>query len=1464
MIKMKSTRKRLILAVALLPFLLLCSQAFGQNAGVSGTVTDTTGAVLPGSTVTAINVDTTIKTSTTTNNAGIYNFSALPVGTYTVSAEIPGFQTSKKTDVKLGVGTVLRLNFEMQVAGIATQVEVSTSAADLLLESTATTGTVMSDKVAKELPLIGNDVLGLVNVMGGVVKAENTIFGNSDQTFAGVLADNINITRDGISVNDARYSSGLVTPSRMNPEMVGEFKVILTPVDAEMGRGAGQIQVLTKSGGNEYHGSGVWSNINTGLDANEWDTKRQNELTKQNNTLPENQANPLPEIEPMYKNVNQYTISGGGPIIKNKTFFFASWDQNIVRKRETIHSNMMTNCARKGIYRYWPGWQPDNADNAPSYPANAFSIGTYPSVNFDGTPRQPAENPNHTPYTVIPASPGVGATPEGMHYGSVFGPLTQTALDQIAAEPVNCSQYAFNEQDKNSNPMLNGAPWNALRGAYDTSGYTANFSTIMPKPNYFNDGDGLNQAALSWTRTTHGEDTVYGSGMDSRRKSISVKIDHNLSQQHRLSGTYSFERDGSDGENEPTWPGGFGGYLAREPQTFTVSLTSTLKPTLLNEFRMGMAYNMNRTNNPTTNPETGAKAVEYLSQITNDWAATAPWKGLPVLVNPGTGITAFGNSESNPYGGRYDPPGTWGSNDYRWTFSDTITWTRGAHSFKFGGDIRLTKGQSQQDGNPLAFDDNWFPLVLGGSATNSPPSGLSTAAARTAFPGLVGADQSPYGAATGSYGQIYNIMDYMAGSVSAIRQFYFVNDNKATDWSDPTTKAGQTRYIRMKQREYSLFAKDDWKVTSDLTLNLGLRYEYYGVPWVLDGMTQGVVGGAMNIFGGSAAGGFEEWLQPQPDGGVYPFDSNNLTGWEFIGPDSPNSNRSLLNRDANNFGPAVGFAYQLPWFGKGKTTLRGGYQLSYMPIGRMDPGQGLMSAAGSQPGVLFANSYVGDAARPYLNLAALQDLLPTSVTFNANTPQPMQIRSITSGSKVAASVYDPDVRNPYIQSLTLALTRQIGSSLTIDVRYIGTLSRKQIGVKNLNANNWVANGLKDAFNLARAGQPSALLDDLYNVTDGSGSTKLRSDFFLNSNLAQGNFNGVGDVLATSNTGYPAVGGAQGLLIENSGLGSNFVRTNPQFTAANWSTNRNHTNYHSMQAQATLRPTHGLSFTTTYTWSRDLGVKGDGTDPLDYGADYGVLGGNRKHALTSYGTYNLPLAGRDSSGWVKRLAEGWQLSWVYSASSGTPYSITQTTSMWGGSGVDLVRPDLFSAKDGHVSWGFEVPGTKTDLNPVGRIGGTYNGREYMAVTDPQCASVTTLQGLQGLCQQNMKALAVVDHYDTAGQPVAGPIVFQHAAPGTRGNFDTNSMVGPGRWSLDMAISKNVTIMEGKTINLRVDVANILNHATPSGSAPFTYDQRNYTPGNPTSGINAVTNSSPLGYLGYKVGHRVFSLKAQVRF
>jgi hypothetical protein len=542
----------------------------------------------------------------------------------------------------------------------------------------------------------------------------------------------------------------------------------------------------------------------------------------------------------------------------------------------------------------------------------------------------------------------------------------------------------------------------------------------------------------------------------------------------------------------------------------------------------------------------------------------------------------------------------------------------------------------------------------------------------------------------------------------------------------------------------------------------------------------------------------------------------------------------------------VGFAWQLPWFGKGKTTLRGGYQLNYLQISRLDPNTGFMNVAGSQPGLLYPHSYGGDGTtRRYLDLAMLQELIPTSRFWDGSV-QPLAIRPLTDGTQAAAA-FDPNVRNPYIQSLTLALTRQIGSNLTVDVRYIGTLSRKQVGAIDLNTRNWISNGLKEAFDAARAGGESDLLNKIMPPFSywfaASGAQQLRTSPFTSTSLATGDYNTLAYNLGTTNGLYPVGAGVQGELIRRSGLGENFIYTNRQFSTANIWGNLNTTNYHSLQGQVTLRPTHGLNFQATYTWSRNLGIRSV-ADPLDRRASYGILSNHRSHTLTTYGTYNLPFGPngyvfRDSTGWVKKLVEGWQLSWVSSMSSGLPFSVSTVASMWGGSAVDLVRPDLFDTKSGHVTW------------EPGAYAGYYWGNMYVQVDDPQCNNVAA--SLQNSCRISLNALAL------ASDPSV--IVFQKAKPGTRGNFDVNTITGPGRWGLDMAISKNVEFMEGKSINLRVDVNNIFNHPTPSGTAPFSYDQRTYAPGNPISDLNS---SDPFGYTAYKVGHRVFSAKIRITF
>jgi hypothetical protein len=144
--------------------------------------------------------------------------------------------------------------------------------------------------------------------------------------------------------------------------------------------------------------------------------------------------------------------------------------------------------------------------------------------------------------------------------------------------------------------------------------------------------------------------------------------------------------------------------------------------------------------------------------------------------------------------------------------------------------------------------------------------------------------------------------------------------------------------------------------------------------------------------------------------------------------------------------------------------------------------------------------------------------------------------------------------------------------------------------------------------------------------------------------------------------------------------------------------------------------------------------------------------------------------------------------------------------------------------------------------------------YTQVPDPQCYDRSVVKStLQQLCVDTRKALALKSDPSV--------IVFQHPKPGVRGNFAPNQLTGPGRWGLDVAVSKNIEFMEGKSLNFRMDIQNIFNHPTPSGSQPGSYNQRDYSYSNPEFGINA---SNPFGYIGYKGGHRVFSAKIRVSF
>src|SRR5215471_11130292 len=254
--------KRFLLAASLL--LCFLGNAFAQttNATLGGTVSDASKALIPGVNVTATNTQTGIVSTTITNETGAYNFPSLQTGTYKVTAELPGFQTQTYEDVALGVSQQMRLNFSLQVGGQAQSVEVNVAADTLIATTSSSIGTVLPEYKVRDLPLATRSVLDLVNTTAGVA--------GSGSNFAGGRLTQLNTTRDGIPVSDGRYDIGAATSTYVSPDLVDEVRVIVAPADAETGRGSGQIQMTTRSGTNEFHGSLFAVNRNSKFSTNSW------------------------------------------------------------------------------------------------------------------------------------------------------------------------------------------------------------------------------------------------------------------------------------------------------------------------------------------------------------------------------------------------------------------------------------------------------------------------------------------------------------------------------------------------------------------------------------------------------------------------------------------------------------------------------------------------------------------------------------------------------------------------------------------------------------------------------------------------------------------------------------------------------------------------------------------------------------------------------------------------------------------------------------------------------------------------------------------------------------------------------------------------------------------------------------------------------------------------------------------
>jgi Ca-activated chloride channel homolog len=217
--------------------------SLSQNGSLAGTIMDPSNGVIPGAKITVTDIARQTTKTTLTNSAGRYDFRSLPPGQYKADVEMPGF---KKFETALGIdrGGQTGLTVKMELGTVSESVDVVTASPVAVVgETSPSTGTVLTPEYMTNLPTTSNDVMSLVNTIGGVIPAQDKLLDTDKQMLMGTAAPGIAVIRDGINANEVRWASGTNTPSRINPELVKEFKVALSPTDAELARGAGNAQV---------------------------------------------------------------------------------------------------------------------------------------------------------------------------------------------------------------------------------------------------------------------------------------------------------------------------------------------------------------------------------------------------------------------------------------------------------------------------------------------------------------------------------------------------------------------------------------------------------------------------------------------------------------------------------------------------------------------------------------------------------------------------------------------------------------------------------------------------------------------------------------------------------------------------------------------------------------------------------------------------------------------------------------------------------------------------------------------------------------------------------------------------------------------------------------------------------------------------------------------------------------------
>jgi|CZKD01.1.fsa_nt_gi hypothetical protein len=635
-------------AVALvLPAVLLAQSYFGT---VSGMLADTTGAVVEGANVVLADQQKGYTFKTTSDSSGRYLFRSVPPGVYTVSVDAKGFGKTLSARFKVDINENATTNLTLKVAG-ASQTVMVTAEAQAIQTNDAETGQVVNRRFINDLPLIDRNVIELVNLAPGVTAMDDqcdvTCTGTNfvSNGSRGAQAD---ILTDGASVTNAEPNGGITAATYLpSPEAVEEFKVEQTNFSAEYGFSGGSVvNMITRSGTNSFHGSGYDFVRDAVLDANNW--------------FADHYGQPIPPLRR-----NNFGATIGGPIIKNKTFFFFDYDG----LRQTTQS-----VPQAGV------------------PSDLMRAGDFGEVcsqqggTFDSTGR----------CSVVA--------------GQLFDPYQRTYDPNVGAAVWN-----------SANSFI---PYNNL-ATYTSPGSPNLPASLQPPNTPGNLIDPVAKKMLSYFPEPNitSPDGIYrnwiGSGPNTySRNQFDIKIDHRFSEKNLMSAKYSQYWDHGTSFNcfknftDPCQ----GGPNPTTAHLFAINDTHTFTPTLLLNTTFGFtrgAWHIDAYNPQGVNDPLGTLGFPSYLQSNG-------FPGVPAVFIGQYATAGYTNQGTDPYG-NYRLGQDTGE------LAVTLNKVHGAHELKFGFDGRLHQMNYIQTNAPVgifSFDTSGSGACPGASDPNYGQTGI--------------------------------------------------------------------------------------------------------------------------------------------------------------------------------------------------------------------------------------------------------------------------------------------------------------------------------------------------------------------------------------------------------------------------------------------------------------------------------------------------------------------------------------------------------------------------------------------------------------------------------------------------------------------------------------------------------------------------------------------------------------------